>query len=283
MVEMSAMSMKFVLQPTSCQQAEYTKIHMDQKNPQLNILPLSRLASTLIAVVVTALVVGASIYWWQDVKFTKEVNGLQQTIGKLKEQIIVFGGIPEIDEPTNSVESTKEKILGDYQWDNAIFQTQYQNVLWDKITSDKLAGFSPKTVLTENKTKECEGRDGGSYLRVEGGLCGIGFWLEDSSGVKIDSIEKLTNRFAPVESEAEVVSFIVVTQGDLKIATSGVPEGHVLAITDAFLVQLVNKNTFGCGGHEPTGVIFKISKSGEILKIAKEEERPSDGPISCID
>ena len=125
----------------------------------------------------------------------------------------------------------------------------------------------------------------GSYLRIEGGLCGVGYWLEDSNGMRIDSKEKLTTRFAPIENETEAVSFVAVTRGDLKIDATGIPEGHTLTIGDGFLVQLVYNNTFGCGNHEPTGVIFKISQSGEVLRIAFEKQKPPKPgePILCAD
>lgn len=189
------------------------------------------------------------------------------------------------NEPKGGGTAVKEKIVGDYQWENTTLQSQYSSLLWNKITTNKLAGFSPKTSLTEKKTEGCEGRGDGSYLRTEGGLCGVGYWLEDSSGTRIDSKEKLAARFAPVESEAEGVSFIVVEQSGLKIDTSGVPAGHTLTISDGFLVQLVYTNTFGCGGHEPTGVIFKISKNGEVLRIASEKQKPPKPgePVLCVD
>lgn len=259
---------------------------MDQKNLQTNIQPRpSHLVPILVSIVFTTLIVGGGIYWWQDMKFKKEVNELRETIGKLNEQIISLGETPKIIETNNGGTSVKEKVAGDYQWENTTLQSQYSNTLWNKITTYKLSGFSPKTSLTEKKTEGCGGRGDGSYLRIEGGLCGVGYWLEDSSGTKIDSKEKLATRFAPVENEAEAVSFIVVTQGGLRIDASGIPEGHTLAISDGFLVQLVYKNTFGCGSHEPTGVIFKISQNGEVLRIASEKQKPPKPgePVLCVD
>lgn len=176
----------------------------------------------------------------------------------------------------------KEKIVGDYQWNDTVLQTQYSNIFWNKITISRLAGFSPQTALSERKT-DCRQDGGGSYLRSEGGLCHVGFWLEDSSGQKVDSLEKLALRFAPVENESEAVSFVAAVHGDLKTGVNEILEGHTLTIADGFLVELTRKNTFGCGSHEPTEVIFKISPSGEMQEIASEKEKPASGPILCVD
>jgi hypothetical protein len=261
---------------------------MDQENFQTtNTQPSqsSHLVPILVSVILTALIVGGGIYLWQDMKFNKEISELQQTIGKLNEKIISLGETPKVIETNNGGTGIKEKVAGDYQWENAAPQSQYPNALWNKITTHKLAGFSPKISLTEKKTEGCGGRGDGSYLRTEGGLCEVGYWLEDSNGAKIDSKEKLASRFAPIENEAEAVSFIAVTQPDLMIDTTGIPSGHTLTTSDGFLVQLVYKNTFGCGTHEPTGIIFKISNNGELQRIASEKQKPPKPgePVLCVD
>lgn len=180
---------------------------------------------------------------------------------------------------------TKYKISGDYLWDDQKLNTQYSNASWDKITTNIIAGFSPNIALTEKSTEDCLGRDTESYLRIEGGLCGIGYWLEKTNGEKLNSIEKLVANFAPIENEAEAVSFVAVTNGDLKIDNRGIPEGHVLAIPGGFLVQLVKRNHFGCGGHKPTGIIFIITNNGEVKRVAHEKEKPSPDwmPKICVD
>ncbi len=240
---------------------------MDQENPQLNIQPSSRsphLTAILISTVVIAAIVGSGIYWYQNIQFEKENNDFGQN---------------------NGGKFNQEKIVGDYQWTDTTLRSQYSKVLWNKITTQKLAGFSPNASLTEKKTEGCGNIYTDSYLHIEGGLCGVGYWLEDPNGIRIDSKEKLAVRFVPIENEAEAVSFTATTQGGLKINASGVPEGHILTVNDGFLVQLVYHNAFGCGSHEPTGVIFKISKNGEIRQIASEKQKPPKPgePTLCID
>ncbi len=263
---------------------------MEQEiNPQQFSQPQQKINNSflivIISIFITAFAVGGLVYWLQEAKFNKEITGLKQTIAKLNEQITSLGGVPKPDGTTNGGQSTKEKISGDYQWDDQSLRIQYSNASWDKIATYKLAGFSPNTALTEKRTEGCGGRYNGSYLRVEGGMCGVGYWLEKTNGEKLNSLEKLVSNFAPIENEAEAVSFAAVTNGDLKIDESGIPEGHVLAISGGFLVQLVYNNTFGCGSHKPTGVIFKVTNDGNIQIIASEKQKPPlpGEPVMCVD
>lgn len=241
----------------------------------MNKLKLKR---SFIAVIITALVVGSSILGLQYIQYKKEVDNLRQTIKQLHDR---GTSLPERD---NAALESNTNLL----WDTI-------NV-WNKIATNKLAGFSPKIALVEKSTEPADRnskehckepatvlRRESSYLRVEGALCGEGFWLEDSSGEKIDSFEKLLSRFGPIETEAEAVSFVGSTKEDLKINRNGVPEGHTLIIKDGFLVQVVYQNTFGCGSHEPSRVIFKVTRTGEIQKIDSEASKPAKGPTLCAD
>ena len=239
----------------------------------------------VVSVLITAFVIGGFVYWWQETKFNRKISVLQQSIAELNEQIVSLGGTAKPNETSEDEQSIKEKIVGDYQWDYSNLESQYSNISWNKITTYRLAGFSPNTALTEKRAEGCEARDGGNYLRVEGGMCSVGFWLEKADGERIDSLEKLASNFSPVENEAEAVSFATITNSDLEIDDSGIPEGHVLAISDGFLVQLVHKNTFGCGSHEPTGVIFKVANNGNIQRIANEKSKPPlhGKPELCVD
>lgn len=215
----------------------------------------------IVLVIIVIAIVGGGIYWWQNMNL----------------------------QSGNSAEnSAQEKIAGDYQWTDKTLESQYADVLWNKITTGKLTGFSPAIPLTEEKTdypKICANRDTGNYLRIEGGLCGVGYWLQDSAGNKIDSREKLAGRFVPVESEAEAVSFVVVTEGGLVMNSDGVLVGHTLSVDGQFLVQLAYSNAYGCGNHEPTGVIFKVLKNGTFQQVAAEKQKPLKPEEStlCVD
>jgi len=182
-----------------------------------------------------------------------------------------------------------------YEWTNSSLKSQYANVVWSTITTTTLEGLTqsvdfygtrPNLSLREKKSDNCGGWNI-SYLRKEGGLCIVGYWIEieNEMGLKIDSKSKLVARFAPVENEAEAVSFVALSESNLKKNSNGIPEGHVLRIPGGFLVHLVYTNTFGCGVHEPTGVIFQVSQAGEITKIAYEKLRdPRPGErVLCVD
>lgn len=234
-----------------------------------------KIKQIFVAVIITALVVGG-IFGFQYIEYKEEVDELRQTIEKLNGQALSERDNKAVESNTNLLWDTVE--------------------VWNKISTGKLEGFSPKTSLVEKST-EPENRNskehckepatvlesGGNYLKVEGALCGVGYWLEDTEGIKIDSFEKLISRFGPVETEAEAVSFVSTTKEDLEINKNGVTEGHTLTIKDGFLVQVVYQNTFGCGSHESSRVIFKITRRGEIQKIAFEEPKPGSGPTICAD
>lgn len=182
------------------------------------------------------------------------------------------------------------KLTREFRWFSGADKTNYSEISWSKITTGRLNGFKPGFSLTEIKTEGCSGRDG-IYLRVEGGLCLEGVILEvksDNRIFKIDSFEKLRQLFAPVEDEAEAVSFVAAVKADLRII-GDVPEGHILKIPDGFLVEVVLNNTFGCKGEIPppggysTGEIYRISASGDIQNIAFEEQKEGSGQILCVD
>lgn len=179
---------------------------------------------------------------------------------------------------------TGPNMFKNYEWNSKKDKTDYAEAIWKEITTSKLAGFSAEGEISEKKSSECQDSET-NFLRGEGGLCRTGFWLELKKGdaiVKIDSPEKLKEVFSPIESEAEAISFLAVSSSDLLI-NYDIPEGYLLPIDDDYLIQVVQKNTYGCGYHVPTGVIFKVSKLGEIESIAFEKEKPSMGPAVCID
>jgi len=183
-----------------------------------------------------------------------------------------------------AAQSAKEPIGGSYTWDSKDDASRYDKAKWAPITTTRVEGFAPLQ-LVEKKTEGCGSGNKGSFVRREGGLCTIGVWLESKGkpAVKINSVEKLRARFAPVESEAEAVSFVSVLIPDLKWKDPEMLLGHVIAADDGYLVQAVAKNTFGCRTHAPTGVIFKVSRDGTVKQIAVEPEPEPVGPTMCVD
>ena len=189
----------------------------------------------------------------------------------------------EVSKPVSPEIYPKERIAGDYQWDDLGLQSQYSDALWNKITTSKLDGLSPRIPIVEKNTGECGKIGSDSYLRIEGGLCGVGYWLEYLSGERIDSKEELTLRFAPIENEAEAASFVAVIRSGIKINSGDVPEGHTLIIDDGFLVHLVDLNIYGCVVHEPTGIILRVTRNGEVTKVASEKQKPTTQLVPCVD
>lgn len=86
------------------------------------------------------------------------------------------------------------------------------------------------------------------------------------------------------DSKNEAVSTVAATSSDLQMNANNIIEGRIATIENGYLVQVVKKNTFGCGNHEPTGVIYQVSKNGEIQEIAVESKiRFNFGPAKCVD
>ncbi len=196
---------------------------------------------------------------------------------------------------TTSLEQNKQ-IFNDIIWQNDEVFLKYQEYLhynyWQKITTQKLAGFTPPTILTEQKTASCitDYTQNKQYLTTSGGMCLIGHWLENNQGTKITSKNKLIEYFAPIDNAAEAVSFILNLYSDLKInPKNNIAEGYSLTIKEennqtAYLIQLVNKNSFGCGLHIETKIIYKVNTNADIKIIAKEQEPTSENlPIYCVD
>jgi hypothetical protein len=189
------------------------------------------------------------------------------------------------DDNGTNIQQPQGGTIGEYEWKNETLQVQYGKVSWNKIVVHKLAGFSLVTPLVEKRTEGCNAIPYDAYLHVEGGLCGVGYWLEDLKGTKIDSKEKLLALLGSIDNEAEAMSFVVETQRGLIVGAQEVPEGHTAVVRDGFLVQAVYSNMYGCRDHRPIGVIFKVSKSGEIEQVASEKMKPlgPDEPIICVD
>jgi len=180
---------------------------------------------------------------------------------------------------------TTNELKGNYTWENKTKETLYKNVSWTPITSQRLSGLSPKDKITEMKTEKCISDYDTPYIRTEGGLCGIGYWLEINDGkstTKIDSLEKMKKQFTPIKNEIEAISFVAAISSDLYVI-DGIPKGNTAKVDNGYLVNLVHNNTFGCGPHEPTGAIYEISENGTIENLAFEKEPFSLKPEMCVD
>jgi hypothetical protein len=179
-----------------------------------------------------------------------------------------------------------EKLSGDYSWGTAAGpnKKQYEKADWQVINYSVLEGFSSELKAVEKKSDGCQG-DFKSVLRLEGCLCQKGYWVEISQNGKAESItteSKLKTLLLPIDSEEKAVSLVVMTKRDL-VRSNGIPTGRVLAIEDGYLVQLLENNTCGCNTHVPTGVIYKVNKSGEVGQVAAEVVKSTGSPEFCVD
>lgn len=81
---------------------------------------------------------------------------------------------------------------------------------------------------------------------------------------------------------------------DLKVNADGIVEGRTTDTSGGYLVQVVRKNTFGCGSHEPTKVIYKVARTSALAEKSDDTEivtrvavarkpRLESGPRLCVD
>jgi hypothetical protein len=203
------------------------------------------------------------------------------------------------DDGCKTVKIQNSDIDGIYEWANEAQGDQnaiYSN--WMSMhatqTSDLHPNYGIRSVSTEEK--KCQG-----FLKYEGGMQSKGQCLiigrYSETEQIIDAKDKFLKQFAPVDNESEAQAFVNNFEPDIsRNKCFDCPECDcmpterdvkVLALPDYYLVQLTKKNTYGCGLHRPTKVIYKVQKDGFYKLIAREQFLKSDvdesQPNPCID
>lgn len=255
---------------------------MDPKNNNTNNYRRPSTISLMFTSLLFAVLIVGNLYsWLKNIEYRNHIKNLEENTDRENDRN---------DEEKNKDKNllNKENLLGDYEWADLFLQTKYSKVAWNNIVTDVIGGLSPKIFVIEKSSfgDRTESFKNYESLKDEGCMFPFYSWLEKKNGEKIDTKEKLMATFGPVESEAEAVSFVGLTESYLQIKKS-VPKGHSLTIDGGFLVQIVNYDrSCGCGG-EPRekGFIYKVNNSGEIKLIAEEILPPTEknDVIVCID
>ena len=234
----------------------------------------------------------------------------QKDIKRLIKVLIVVGAsllLIVIVKPQNYIKisdsSPAEKKIFDtsqYEWQDKNDAEKYKNATWNTIKESRLSGLTSVGDIIVEKEIACYWSEEpclslilkeDEYLRVEGGLGSRYYFLEVTKNGEtqtVKSLEELRKFFAPVDNEIKAMSFIGVTENDLRSRLNNgeyTLVGEITMIDDGFLVQVVKNNTFGCGRHDPQRVIFKITKAGTIAVIAVEmlPPEPENTPHACVD
>ncbi len=249
---------------------------METKNHQLNkSTGSSNLFLILTSLVFALLVVGNLYSWLKNIEYRNQINILEKKLEDLSKS----GGGKEEERKKKDEHSRREKLSGEYRWTDLSLQNQYEDVLWNKIVSGNTEGLSPKIPVTE---KEETIEDSVQALKKSG--CRFifsGSWLETSDGTRIDTKEKLIATFGPIENEVEAISFLGLTERSL-ISENEILIGLSLSVDDGFLIQVKKSHDCGCGDPRDRGVIYKVTKNGEITLVAGEILPPADVWV-CID
>ncbi len=204
---------------------------------------------------------------------------------------ITFKSISELVSPSSKVSKTSDDKVStpfavddvrDFVWTNSVLKAKYASRKWNTIQTKNVDGFSPKASLVEMQTQVPVNKKFNSLkYYFNGSTIATSYYLEDEQGKKIDSKEKLFERFGPVDSEEEAVSFLAV-QSFLVYATTSVLMGSTITTDDGYLVQVVFNDSWGCNGsYLPYGIIYQVGKDGVIEKVAEEKKKKSSVPKPC--
>ena len=117
------------------------------------------------------------------------------------------------------------------------------------------------------------------YLRREGGIAGVYYWLEDGDGNEIRTAEALGQWAGGVDSSTKAMLFVHALIADTRVfAAARTDEGY--------LVFALDKQTFGCGTHVPRRMLYRVTLNGEIEPVAEEDVpvMPQDRSMMiCVD
>lgn len=196
------------------------------------------------------------------------------------------------NEKCETVRIENSSVDFDYEWSKEFEnENKYLAQEWQPINTNRIQSLTPKVNNLVEKEGECQNSNwliSGDFLRREGGMLCQGFWLEYTNlGIlpfKISNSQEFKKQFLLIENEQEAVGFVANFVGDLEIEILNKEEcqrdykncsyknlsGNVTKIeNEAYLVQLVQNNTFGCRNHETTKVIYKVEKTGDFQIIAQ--------------
>jgi hypothetical protein len=172
--------------------------------------------------------------------------------------------------PTQTVSITdnpNESLLNKkFSWDVPEY-TYYGDIKWTEIYSGVEDGVAPYKL---SKTNGCGDDSKEEFLKYEGGLCQVGYWLSDSSGNEIRTKQKLIEYMGLINEDSKAVSLLALSLNDLQTDDKNIIKGHILAVHEGYLIEIIRKNTFGCGMHIPNSEIYFVDIRGESVLIAQE-------------
>lgn len=164
-----------------------------------------------------------------------------------------------------------------WEWQNETYQKTYQPLLasneWSPITTPRLKSFDPSGNLSEQETKECVNptpENQKKYLRLWGGLCPTGWWLEgtDAAGKKftIQSDSELLTHFGPIDNGEKAASFHGLTDF-VWIDKNEVVRGKTLAVDRGFLIDVYGADV--CNDGDIPRQLFLVENNGFTTFLAQ--------------
>ena len=237
-----------------------------------------------------ALFVIASVTTFQFFK----IGNLEAELNKLR------NGLQAIDRGQKAIEvalkthgKTKiefsESRKYEFQISRPILSEDFLLDYWNKIYTTTIGGFDEKFGFTEYVIEpfpyEGEKNEVKTFLRREGGLGSWYYNLRTKDGLDVNSKEKLLDLIGKIDSAAEAASLVYMTVPDLLVKDNILIGNTYQLPYGGFLVQVTNKNTFGCGFHDHTKSIYYVTEDGEVSLYVSELGREYDenDAVLCVD
>jgi hypothetical protein len=177
----------------------------------------------------------------------------------------------------------------EFEISTSYIDRDFMNGYWNQIVTTTIGGFDKKFGFTEYVIEPFsysgDENEVETYLRREGGLGSWFYNLRTGDGVDVNSIDELLALIGKIDSEAEAASLVYMTIPDL-LVRDGMLVGNTYELQDgSYLVQVTNKNTFGCGSHDSTKSIYLVTRDGKIDLYMSELEAPyKEGDLYiCVD
>jgi hypothetical protein len=169
-----------------------------------------------------------------------------------------------------------------WQWQSAEYERAFKANLratgWEKVTAPRLKSFGANIQLTEKESPGCltPERTENQYLRVWGGPCAHGWWLEapGSNGRTgrnvLRSKEELINflhRTPTIRNGAEAAALVSFTQF-VYVEKNGVIRGSTLALPNAGVYLVDTYGPDSCSDGDVNELLYQVTPQGDITLLA---------------
>lgn len=156
-----------------------------------------------------------------------------------------------------------------FVWLGDTYAERYSQTLeqpWEQFAMEPMAGFAGGFVLKQSPTCLHQPVNFDNFLKADGGMCVIGYWLEDANGNKITTTAELKKRFTPLKDARAAASYVSATQLVAPPENGVTVAFKTAAIPGGYLVQTRFRNF--CNDTEDYRVIYEVKNNGDVALVA---------------